>query len=350
MAPRSSRSDKLLQLLADYQEILLIVHDNPDPDAIASGWALQSLIQQKLGKHASLVGGGAVVRAENLKMLELLQPPIVLVDSLTLDSESAAVLIDCSPTASNHLLEGKNVKPVGVIDHHVISGKRVRLPFRDIRPSVAAAATIVCSYFWEQDLVPSSELATALVYAIRTETKGSENPFSRLDVKALSWLSPFADHNKLTEIENAPLTREYFSDLLLAIENTFIYDGIGICFLPTASGPETIGEVADLLIRCEQLEALVCVGLVPPNILISSRTRQGGGNATELLSAALKGLGYCGGHEHRAGGKIILDNPERTKISDELQSEIRARWLSVTGREDMRGTRLVAKKDILENL
>jgi len=343
------RSDKLLAVLDKYEEVLLVVHDNPDPDAIATGWALATLVEERLHKPATLVGGGAVVRAENLRLIELLHPPITLLDSLEVHKDQAVVLVDCSPAGSNHLLEGTSVKPVAVIDHHNPKPIKQRMGFKDIRPNVAAAATIASTYLQEQGLTPGPALATALIYAIRTETKGSDNPFSALDVKILSWLNPFADHNQLNEIENAPLPRDYFSDLLLALESTFIYDNVALCFLPYASGPETIGEVADLLIRCENINSLLCVGFIAPHVLVSCRTAEGAEDATDVLTRTLQGIGYCGGHEQRAGGKLIVDE-SRTKMTEEMQSDLRSRWLGATGKSDRRGSRLVAKKDILDHL
>ena len=57
-----SKSDELLQTLRGYDRILVVMHDNPDPDAIASGWGVEVLIQEKLGIPVRLVGGGAIVR------------------------------------------------------------------------------------------------------------------------------------------------------------------------------------------------------------------------------------------------------------------------------------------------
>ena len=62
--PRLLRSEQLLQAFSDYQHVLVVMHDNPDPDAIAAGWAIVWLVQEKLGKKARLVGGGEIIRAK----------------------------------------------------------------------------------------------------------------------------------------------------------------------------------------------------------------------------------------------------------------------------------------------
>jgi len=74
---RTSRSERFLSAVSAYPEILVVSHDNPDPDAIAAGWAIQWLISEKLGKPARLIGGGEIVRAENRHMLKLLQDELL---------------------------------------------------------------------------------------------------------------------------------------------------------------------------------------------------------------------------------------------------------------------------------
>ena len=226
------RSARLLNAMAGYEQVLVVTHDNPDPDAIASGWALRWLITEKLGKPARLIGGGAIVRAENRHMVKLLAPPIELVDEIEVDEHTATVLVDCASTMSNHLLCHCRLKPIAVIDHHQLHGSQQRLAFCDIRPHVAASATIVASYLKDEHLEPPSDLATALLYGIQTETQGSETHYTPLDRRIVTWLVKYADPGKLAEIQNAPLTREYFSDLVLALQSTFAYDEAAICFLP----------------------------------------------------------------------------------------------------------------------
>lgn len=344
-----ARSDRLLKALNDVQHIYVVMHDNPDPDAIASGWAIAHLAKEKLQRTAKVVGGGAIVRAENMAMVGYLKPPISLVDALTPAADSGAVLVDCSPEASNHLLAGSNLPSMAVIDHHEQKTKRAKVRFRDIRKNACATAVIATSYLLEQEISIPTELATALLYAIRTETRAAHCEFSSLDKRAISALTPLVDHGVLSDIENAPLARNYYEDLLFALQNTFIYEDTALCFLPTATGPETVGEYADLLVRCKGVKKVLCGAVVDRAILFSARTRKTGGDATELLRRTLKDLGHCGGHAHRAGGKIPLQE-DKTRISDETQSTLRLRWLQACGLPEMRGTRLVAKRDILENL
>jgi nanoRNase/pAp phosphatase (c-di-AMP/oligoRNAs hydrolase) len=338
----------LLEILAEFDNTLVITHDNPDPDAIASGWAVAWLVRAKLNQPARLVGGGGIVRAENRQMVRLLEPPIELIDSVETTGKTAAILVDCDLSAENHLLSSSSLRPVGVIDHHTGNARRQRLRFRDVRPHMAASASIAASYLREQGMDPDPKLATGLLYAVRTETQGGETRYSRLDRQIVAWLGEYADPTTLAEIENAPLAPDYFSDLVLALQSTFVYDDAALCFLPKAQGAEIIGEVADLLIRRVGLKKVLCAAFVGDDLLLSVRTERGSGNAAQLVRETLDHLGQGGGHQHRAGGKITR---ERCPCpADELCDELRNRWLSVCNVDRQRGTRLVPKREIVRNL
>jgi hypothetical protein len=58
---KQNRSDELLAAVADFGQIAIVTHDNPDPDAIAAGWAIRRLIRKILNREPRLIGGGDVV-------------------------------------------------------------------------------------------------------------------------------------------------------------------------------------------------------------------------------------------------------------------------------------------------
>ena len=64
-----------------------------------------------------------------------------------------------SNTQGDRLLEHVDAKPTAVIDHHTTHGPRYRIRFRDIRPKMAATATIASLYLKEQEGLPTPELA-----------------------------------------------------------------------------------------------------------------------------------------------------------------------------------------------
>lgn len=340
------RSARFLKALSGYDQVVIVMHDNPDPDAIATGWAIHTLVTARLGIPVRLVAGGEIVRAENRHMVELLRPPLEMVERLECPPNTAIVLVDCGVEATHHLVSGG--KPTAVLDHHECASHD-GIDYTDIRPNVAASATIAATYLRNEGVEPGTELATAMLYAMKTETSGGQTNYSYLDRQVFNWLTRRADPELLAEIEDAPLSREYYGDLVLALQNTFLYDDIAFCMLPRAEGPEIVGEVADLLIRCREIQRVFCGAMVDEDVLISVRTAKGSGNATELIRKTLDGIGHGGGHVQRAGGKvpgICLGD----RVPYDVVEELRARWLAACGVERQRGTRLIRKQEIVRHL
>lgn len=343
------RSQPLLDVLAEYREVFVVTHDNPDPDAIATGWAIHELIVKKLSKPVRLIGGGGIVRAENRHMAELLQPPIQLVSVVDIPDEAATILVDCEVGGGNQVLTRQAVVPVAVIDHHIQKDEPVPVRFRDARPDVIACATIAASYLHEQQIDLQPKLATAMLYAMRTETRGEEFCYSPLDRSMLMWLTEQANPTLLAEIESAPLEVEYFADLVLALQNAFIYGRTAICLLPRAEGTDIVGEMADLLIRCRGIARVLCAAVVNQDLYVSVRTDSDQNNAVELVQATLSGIGSAGGHNHRAGGKIA-DIARIGAHPRQWQEELRRRWLTACDETGKRAWRLVTRRDIINNL
>lgn len=343
------QSERLLNVLADFGLVRIVTHDNPDPDAMAAGWGLYTLFQERLDCPVELVGGGAIVRAENRHLVDLLNPPLQIVDKLNDDGKSATVLVDCTLGTSNHLATRGCLHPAAIIDHHFGGLPPVGVAFTDIRPFVAATATIVASYLREQGIEPGVKLASAMLYAIRTETCGCETEHSPLDRAIVLWLTGRAEPGLIAEIENAPLARSYFSDLVLALQGTLLFNETALCLLPRASGTETVGEVADLLIRCKGLRRVLCGAVIDENLYVSVRTRGDDGSAVELLQKTLEGIGGGGGHAHRAGGKVVGFAPAG-QMTESMEQQLRQRWLSACGEDHHRPKRLIGLREIVENL
>ncbi len=345
---RSSHSERFLHALEPYAKIVIIAHNHPDPDAISSGWGLSYLIIEKLQKSVQLMAGGAIIRAENQHLMSLLKPPITLITDYHHDPNTAIVMVDCSPSATNHILTGSTIKPIAVIDHHEVN-QRQRLSYKDYRHNVVATASIVASYLHEQNLPPHMNLASALLYAISSESCGGETNFSALDRSMIVWLTTHSNPAYIAEINNAPLERHYYTDMVLAMQNTFIYDDTALSLMPNATGPETVAEVADLLIRCQGIRRVLCGAAIGDKIFFSVRNQIESSNAADLIVATLQGIGTGGGHVRRAGGLIEGLEPAN-QISDKMQTELRQRWLTACSINGQRGQRLIARRDIMTNL
>src|SRR4030095_16676281 len=67
---RGAKTAKLLEVIGGARKVVILPHDNPDPDSLASAAALRNLIQHKLKGRTVVIGaGGIVARAENRALL-----------------------------------------------------------------------------------------------------------------------------------------------------------------------------------------------------------------------------------------------------------------------------------------
>jgi hypothetical protein len=149
--------------------------------------------------------------------------------------------------------------------------------------------------------------------------------YSEVDHRAVTWLTSLANLNDLVSIRHAPLPRSYFTDMVLALEATATHGDSAFCLLPRARGPEVVSEVADLIIRIEDVDRAACAAQIDGAVYVSVRAADDH-NAVALARRMLLGLGHAGGHRHRAGGKI--EKSRQTALEREfLAGELQSRWL-----------------------
>ena len=86
------------------------------------------------GKPVILTVDGMIARSENRAMVELIPIPLVPVETMTIDPETAVVMVDTQPYTGRRFSEA--AMPQVVIDHHDTGGVLAGVLFYDIRASV----------------------------------------------------------------------------------------------------------------------------------------------------------------------------------------------------------------------
>jgi len=215
----------LLQAIARPGPIVIIPHDNPDPDALASAATLTHLFRELGKRDASIALGGIVGRAENRAMLTYLNINLIPVSSIDLTSEAVVALVDTQPGRSNNSLP-EGVTPTVVIDHHPAYSDYGSVPFLDLRTDYGATSTILAEYLRESRLPIDAKIATALFYGIAAETQDLGREATAADVAASMFLYPYTNKRRLAKIENARVPKEYFKGFRDAIEEAKVYDKI----------------------------------------------------------------------------------------------------------------------------
>jgi nanoRNase/pAp phosphatase (c-di-AMP/oligoRNAs hydrolase) len=311
MAISSSRSmlTGLLQVLDAPGALVILPHDNPDPDALASAAALKFLVASLLKRDAYITLGGIVGRAENRAMLTYLNIPLVPVSEVRFGGDTQVVLVDTQPGRPNNSLPD-GVVPTAVIDHHPAYDRYDGVPFLDLREQYGATSTIVTEYLRDSKLAPEPKIATALFYGIAAETQDLGREATAADIEASHFLYPYANKRRLAKIENARVPREYFRGFREGIERAVLYDGrVVVSVLGEVQYPDMVAEVADFLLRLEQVDWAAALGIFGSCLHCSIRTTEREINAGDLLQRVL-GSKSAGGHDMIAGGRIhIGDDP-----------------------------------------
>ncbi len=342
------RSDRFLAGLEDARAVTFVSHVHPDPDSLGAMMGLAHLVEVCLGKPTRLTRDGLISRAENRAMVKLLDIDLAKVEKVTWEDGEAIVMVDSQPNTGRHSFDAE-VPLYGVIDHHDTPGELDGIPFVDVRQGLGATCSIVTSYLMEQDIEPPPRLATGMLYGIETELCGFPREASDLDDNSLLYLYPLADKGLLARIRNARLPQNYFECLLQALQSSFIYDRLIISWVNELPQPELTAEVVDLLIRYAEVDWAVCAGVHGDQLMLSVRTTARGARAGELLRQVVGKLGKAGGHDRRAGGTIPLSSTAPSAI-DDVQAELRRRLLKSLHIDECRGQRLVALREMLQNL
>ena len=344
----SRRSDTFLAGLADATRVTFVSHVQPDPDSLGSMWGLAHLVETCLGKPTRLTRDGMISRAENLAMVEILDIDLLPIEDAAWSPGEAVVMVDSQPNTGRHSLD-RELHLYAVIDHHSTPGDLEGVSFVDVRRGLGATCSLVTSYLIEQEIALPVRVATALLYGIETELCGYPRDASSLDDSALLYLYPLADKDLLARIRNARLPHSYFDCILQALQSSFVYDRLLISWVNDLPAPELAAGVVDFLIRYEQIDWAVCAGVHQDQLVLSVRTVVRGGRAGEMLRQVVGKLGRAGGHDRRAGGTIPLASTSPSAI-EELQGELRRRLLKALQIEECRGQRLVALREMLQNL
>ena len=316
----------LLQALAHPGPLVILPHDNPDPDALASAAALKHLAATLLERDAHIALGGIVGRAENRAMLTYLNITLVPVSEVRFGRDTQVILVDTQPGRSNNSLPD-GVVPVGVIDHHPAYAAYANVPFLDLREQYGATSTILTEYLRESKHVPEAKIATALFYGITAETQDLGREATAADIEAAHFLYPYTNKRRLAKIENARVPREYFRVFGEGIDRATLYDRVVVSMLGEVQYPDMVAELADFLLRLDEVEWAAAIGTFGTCLHVSVRTTDRDVNAGDLLQRVL-GSKVAGGHDMIAGGRIpVGDDPaahERaaTTVRDRLLAEL----------------------------
>lgn len=307
--------------------LLVVAHDNPDPDAIASALGL-ARIAESVGVSANACHGGDIAHQENRALVNVLDIRLRTFADVDLDEYAGVALVDHSRAGINDGLPEEYPVDV-VIDHHPPRGA-VGGSFVDVRPEIGATSTLIAEYLSRLGIAPDRALATALSYGIRTDTKEFTRSAATDDFEAAAALLARADESVLERVESPSVSPETLRVLAAAIENRDVRGAALATCVGEVSDRDALAQAADRLLGLDGVTVSFVYGYAEGVIYGSARARGTDIDAGELLRDALDAVGSAGGHASMAGAQvplgILATVPESASLSDVVETFVAERF------------------------
>lgn len=307
-----------LKDLEGFDPIVIQCHDNPDADALASGFGLYRYFSS-IGKKVRFVYSGRFpIRKSNLVlMLNELQIPVEYVKEL--DMPELLVMTDCQYAAGNVTrFEAKNI---AVIDHHqadpgALLGDDNRTKteaekqkcterLTDIRSRYGSCSTIVWQMLLEEGYAVDQDilLSTALYYGLYMDTGQLGDIYHPVDKDMRDSLN--FDKAVITKLKNSNISRkelEIAGDAL--IHNRLIEDMHFAIVKVKPCDLNILGIVSDFVLQTDVVNTCVIYSPLNDGYKLSFRSCDKEIKASDLAGFITEGIGSGGGHTEKAGGFI----------------------------------------------
>lgn len=258
------------------------------------------------GISSKLLYSGVLGRTENRALVNTLGIPLQHIERPQSEKPLpyALLVVDTQPYFGNNCLHPQD-RILAVIDHHP-RDMRYTFPFSDVRRGYGATATILWEYLTCAGIPIDAKLASALHYAIRTETLELGREASPADKEAYLSLFPRMDIGTLATILNAKRPTSFFTAISKAVRRARIHGRALVLPMGRVPTPEIVPESAESMLRLEGIAWVLSLGEHRGNIHFSLRSTDPESNAGGLAIHIAEGLGSAGGHDQTAGGKITL--------------------------------------------
>lgn len=295
---------KLSDLLV-YNEIWIQCHDNPDPDAIGSGFALY-VYYRSMGKYVRLFYSGKNRISKNnlLIMKEMLDIPLEYIspeEAALSEAPGLLLTVDCQYGSGN--VTRIKAKNIATIDHHPMEsgiGDNLR-----ICPGLGSCATLVWKMLCEEKYPVNTDrkMGTALYYGLYTDTNQFSELFGAEDLDMRDAL--VIDSHIMQKLRKTNLSLRELEVAGIAMKNYFYDPSHRYAIIKTLPcDSNVLGLIADFLMQVGEIDLCVVYNEVEDGFKLSVRSCIMEVNSNELAAYLTKEIGTGGGHYEKAGGFI----------------------------------------------
>lgn len=291
---------KLSDLLV-YDSIIVQCHDDPDADAIASGFALVTWFKEKQKDTRLVYSGRAKISKPNLLMMvKELEIPIDYIK--TLDGfDGLLITVDCQYGAGNVTRLG--APNIAIIDHH--RQEIFDVPQSEIRSFLGSCSTLVWKMLVDEgfNIAEWPRVSTALWYGLYSDTNGFSELNHPIDRDMRDSL--VADTTLVRKLRNSNLTLLDLETAGMALIRTSYNRKNRFAVIKTnPCDPNILGYISDLAHQVDVIDVCVVYNEIKNGIKYSVRSSSSEIMASELAAWIANDIGSGGGHAEKAGGFI----------------------------------------------
>lgn len=294
-APARKRAEALRAFAQGAPALPIFIHEDPDPDAVASAFGVRVLLGRR-EETAPIVTLGLTMRPENRRMMQLLRLHVTEVTADELYRFDRLIAVDSQPRG----LEPARLGRLAILDHHPLDdGWHPEIA--DVRPGYAACATLVTEYLraWDEHRI-RRDLATALLYGIKSDSDNLTRGVTPADVRAYAFLQQRAELDIIRRIERPMYSTALLHTFGRALAAVAVDNAVAATFAGGVSEPDShvIAELADFCLSLEGVCWAVAGAVVGEEVVLSVRHLggNGGGDAGELARRLAGEKGRGGGH------------------------------------------------------
>ncbi len=314
---RRPTGTRFVEAVASLDEVAVLMHPNPDPDAMAAAIGVATLAEQ-VDTPATVQFAGQIRHQENRAFRTVLDLDLEAIDHVSELGAEAVILVDHNEPRG--FAGAGSVLPFAVIDHH--PGDGAGEAFTDVRTDYGACSTIVAEYFRDvgakpvppdmhasevdaEYIVPST-VATGLLYGVLTDTKDLTAGCSPADFRACSYLYAGVNEDLLDRIANPQVSAEVLEIKARAIAGRRVRGPFAVSDVGAVSNVDAIPQAADELIQLEGVTAVVVCGERDGTVYLSGRSRDDRVHMGRVLEASVDDIpdASAGGHARMGGGQV----------------------------------------------
>ena len=296
--------EELESTLEDAESLAIVCHYQPDPDCLASAYALEWIAMQNGVNDTDIFYQGHITHQEIRSFISIFDIELNEIDDTTFDEYDLVAFVDHSISGTKVRLP-PSVSADVVIDSMESAGEP-DASFVDTRAEYGSTAAILAEYVTSRDEKPSRLVASALLFAIHRERLDDIRYPTELDYRAALELFPYVDIDLIEEVYGSSLTPETLDAVGRAIHHRTMRGSVLVSSIGQTPDSGALPQAADYLLRLEGIRTVLVIGIVNGDLWLSARSFDPRIDIGAILNGAFSNFGTAGGHQDRAGGQVSL--------------------------------------------